>query len=165
MSVRFKGQLSGLRVNGTFTKRLDRDLQRLIRQAARAWLREIITRIPIWSGETLGSIKFAQGTDGNLARFLNVSIPINAPYPRPNKNEQTGGTQGQYNFSYARNVYSFFFRSDVVQFILNEFTVANSPTSPWDSLIYAQIAFENYIAENLDRFKPKLDGLTERYDL
>lgn len=163
MPVRTQFRSTNLSYNGRFTQQLDEGIKKLMRAAAREWLREIILHVRVWSGESLGSIKFADGPNGNLGRFLNVSIPMidpirgNSPYEIKGKGPTTG--HGEYNFSSARHVYTFFFRSDVVQYTVNEFFKNVSSTSPWQSLNQAQIAFESFIANNIDRYKPKLETI------
>lgn len=162
--VKFTGSISQLKVNGEFTKRLDRDLGRLHRQALRAWIRALFVEIPQWSGETAGSVKFAAGTNGNLGRFLNVAMPISAPHPRPYKNELTGGAQANYVYTENKETgfYGFEFNDDVIQFFLNEFfyspVVVGRPR-PWGITGPAERAYEEYIINNFNRFRPKLDTL------
>ena len=160
MSVTFSGGISEFKVSNSFTKRLDRDLDRLIRQAIRAWIRTLFFNVEQWSGETRGSIKFAEGSNGNLGRFLNVQLPINAPFPRPNKNQFTGGPKGHYQFTSTKGlVYSFEYRSDVIQYFLNEFFANVSPSSPWHSVEKAGETFNRYIKENFERFSQSLSEM------
>lgn len=161
-SVKTKFQSHKYKIQGNYTKTLDKGLKALVRLAARAWLKEVITHIPIWSGETMGSLKFAPGTNGNLARFLNLAIPINPPHPRRDKTPETGGEQAKYSFTAAKARYSFFYRSDVPAFFYNEANISVSPRSPWQALEAGRISFESYIAKNIDKFKPKLKSLIVR---
>lgn len=163
-TVKFTGSISQFNVNGQFTKRLDRDLGRLHRQALRAWLRQLFAGVPQWSGETAGSIKFAEGPNGNLGRFLNVALPISAPHPRPYKNELTGAAQGSYSYveNLSQGLYSFAYNSDVIQFFLNEFfysPVFRGKPRPWEITQEAERAYEEYIIANFERFRPKLETL------
>jgi hypothetical protein len=125
--MRMSGYLMGLKfAKDPYKKKLDEAIQRLIRECAREWLRAMIVRIPVWTGHTKGSIKFASGTNGNLGRYLNVSIPI-SPHPgaarqiRQGKTAASGGRKGRYSFTVQNHVYRFYFRSDVIYFLQNDF--------------------------------------------
>lgn len=152
---RFRGSLVGLHfAKEPFSKTMDAAIQRLIKGAAREWLRAMIVQVPVWSGETRGPIKFARGPNGNLARFLNVSIPIVPRQRRENKNEQTGARKGRWNMTAANHVYRFYFRSDVIQYMHNEFFARSDPgaggqqvIAPWHSLEVGRDAFEHFVQE------------------
>jgi hypothetical protein len=159
---RITGKIFKIVPDGNYNKRLDDSFNILIRGAARAWLRAIITKIPIWTGFALGSVKFARGKNGFLAQYLNVAIPISTPqkYPkfyyhpsrvnRIRKIPENASKFGQYNFSAQRKIFQFFFRSDVVHFIINDF-YGSRVTGPWHSMEFAQLAFEEYIKRNFAR--------------
>lgn len=146
---RFYGAFQGFGFSkDPYNKRVDLDIQRIVRNAAREWLRAMIVFVPVWTGQVRGSIKFARGTNGNLARFLNVSIPINPIKARPNKNQLTGGPKGHYAFTIQRHVYRFRFRSDIIYYIHNEFFARTDPgaagqqvVAPWHSLEAGEVAY------------------------
>lgn len=167
------GQFYKLKLpKGDVNKSFDEAAQRLIRQAARAWIREVILHVPVWSGMALGSIKFAKGTNGFLARYLNVQVPISPKSTRKmwyyhvvdgervgkriRKTPMNGGRFARYTFTGARKQYRFFFRSDVIHYIINEFYRDVSPESPWNSMEKAGDAFKIYIANNYKRLLPKV---------
>jgi hypothetical protein len=148
-----------------FKKKMDESIKRLIREAAREWLRAMIVRIPVWTGQTLGSVKFARGTNGNLSRYLNVAIPI-VPHPsarvRSNKNPSTG--RGTYSFTSGQHIYRFYFRSDVIYFLYNDFFVRTDRgaggqqiEAPWLSMEAGAAAFR----EALIRGKPRLPRIVD----
>lgn len=152
--------LHGLAVSGKFGKTLDEQLQVLVRNAARAWLRALIIRVAVYTGFALGSVKFARGRGGELASFLNVSVPINPKHDRPKwyyppgggrvpKTPDQGGRFAQFSFPVSQHRYRFRFRDDVVHFKLNEFFSSVSPTSPWHAVKAAREAFKEHIRENV----------------
>lgn len=113
-----------------------------MRQAAAAWLRAVIVRVPIWTGFARGSLKFADGPRGNLSRFLNVAVPTgpSKPYPkwyyhpgrqRIRKIPENAGRFAHYTFSTTRRVYTFTYTTTVIHFILEEFFGVVS--GPWEA--------------------------------
>jgi hypothetical protein len=151
-----------------YKKKLDLAIRALIREAAREWLRAMIIRIPTWTGHTKGSIKFARGANGNLSRYLNVSIPI-VPHPRAagqisrGKNAASGGRLGRYSFTVQNHVYKFYFRSDVVYFLHNDFFARTDRgaggqqiEAPWGSAEAGAEAFHQTLGRGKKNF-PRLE--------
>jgi hypothetical protein len=164
---RFSGQLQGLKLaKGKFTKVLDRQLQVLVRLAAREWLRAVIIKVPVYTGFALGSVKNAEGEKGNLARFLNVAVPI-VPvnkrlhfYYHPGrkrivKNEDTGAYFSKYAFVNFNKVYRFRFQSDIIYYMINDF-FGSDFTGPWNSMDAGKTAFFEYLDANKVRMLPKV---------
>lgn len=160
-AVKFKFEFSKITFDtGGFTKAFDEKAARLVRMAARAWLRALILQIPVWTGFALGSVKFAKGSGGNLGKYLNVAIPISPRSRRPRfyyhrggrrtpKTPERAGTYSEYNFPSGQWRYRFSFRSDVIHFILNEFYASVSPSSPWLSMNAGRRAFLDYMKEHV----------------
>lgn len=157
---RFYGKFVKIVPNNKWSDLLEKRLNVLIRGAARAWLREIILHVPIWTGMARGSIKFARGQGGFLSAYLNVAVPISGvrPFPRfyyhPGRKTRipkvpiSGAKFAKYSFAVTNKVFRFTFRSDVVHFILNEFYGSDSTGAPWHALEKAQAAFQQYIKDN-----------------
>lgn len=160
---RIYGKFSKIKMDGQWTQRVNDGLQIMMRQAARAWLRAIILYVPVWTGFAKGSIKFASGPQGFLGAALNVAIPINPSHTRPKwyyhpgrktrvrKIPQNGGRFSRYNFSVARKVYYFSFRSDVAHFIINDFYGSHATGAAWGASEKGKRAFEEYIVLNFNR--------------
>ncbi len=156
---RFYGRLVHFRLNqAKYNKTLDQAATRLVRQAARAWLRAMILQVPVWSGMARGSIKFASGPGGVLSRYLNVEVPINPIKATRKKNQLTGAPYGRYNFITSRHTYRFKFRSDVPHFILNEFFARTDAgaggqqiIAPWNSLEAGAAAFRATIRAGIPK--------------
>lgn len=163
---RYYGRFFGIRVRGSYTKKLDSALQALNRNAARAWVKAVILRVPVWTGMALGSVKFAQGSNGVLSRYLNVSIPINPREHRKGKSPERGGTWAFYRFTASRHIYRFTFRSDLVYYIHNEFFARTDPgasgqqiIAPWHSLEAGEAAYRQAIRSGISKLPKVRDNL------
>ncbi len=149
-----------------YKKTLDEAIRRLIRQAAREWLRAMIVRIPVWTGQALGSVKFARGTNGNLSRYLNVAIPI---VPRENRRGKGPTTMpGRYSFTVQNHVYKFYFRSDVVYFLWNDFFIRTDRgasgqqiQAPWLSMEAGAAAFRATIEDGKKKLPRIQDAMSK----
>lgn len=156
------GRLQAIKLPNGITKTYDEKFKVILRNGARAYIKELIVRVPVWTGMSRGSIKFARGPGGFLGAYLNVAIPI-IPHPEArvtsSKNATVGGRFGSYDFRSSNHVYRFRFRSDVLQFILNEFYY--SPTRPefldrpWHAQEFAAVAFRRSLDEQLAKL-PRL---------
>lgn len=151
-------RFQGIKLRTDWTKKLDERFQITLRKGARAYLKALITRVPVWTGMARGSIKFARGPNGFLAAYLNVAIPI-VPHPKAEfqvgKNQHAGGPYGSYNFTSGRHVYQFKFRSDVVHYIMNEFfarppKVKQQIKAPWHSQEAGVAAFKRTVQMEMD---------------
>lgn len=158
----FSCNIKGLKLNkGKFVKTFDEDMKVQIRQAARAWLRDIIEHIPVYSGMSIASLL-------PLGGYLHVAIPINVnPSSLTHRygNEPHGIAAGQLAGGYAflddNFKYTFQFSTDVPQFIINDISTGlGSPPllnpTPWNATEQAGFAFQNYLNENLKERVPKV---------
>lgn len=139
-----------MKVDNTFTKRLQRDCERLVRDGAREFVRATILQVPQWSGHAAGSIKFAQGINGQLAAFLRVAVPITPSHPNPKKTPESGGQFGSYSFGSSRNIFSFKIQTDLIYYVIQDFiNIGISPNAPWRSFEAGLDAFQTRITERL----------------
>jgi hypothetical protein len=166
--MKAKLSLKSLKVSGRFTKTLEDVLETQIRQAARAWLREVITHVPVYTGMARGSLI-------PLGQFLRVAIPINR---NPSADEHgyswrsqaQGISLGHFSFTRTKTTIQFHFSTSVPHFIINElFDVSDTihliePT-PWHSFEFGKDAFFNYLNSNLPQKLPKLSKYIEASDL
>ncbi len=68
--IELKGFFTKLTLDpGRYTKTLDKSMNVQLRQAARAWLRAVILKVPVWTGMSRGSLR-------PLGAFLRVAVPI-----------------------------------------------------------------------------------------
>lgn len=165
----FKTKLLGFKLNGAaWSKQFQRDMERLTRQATREWIRAVIMQIPVWTGMALGSVKFARGSNGSLAQFLHVAVPINPvsstgkTFMSPTsgkpvhldktKTPEAGGQMADYRFIFTKKTFAFQFKSTVPHFMHNEFFERTDPgaagqriEAPWNSLEKGRAAYLNYL--------------------
>lgn len=158
----FKCNIKGLKLNkGKFVKSFDAAMKVQTRQAARAWLREIIEHVPVYSGMSIASLL-------PLGGYLHVAIPIT---PHPNfynhryagefNGIAAGQAEGGYAFIDNNFKYTFTFSTEVKQFIINDINVGLgmppllNPT-PWRATELAGVAFKEYLDNNLKNRVPKI---------
>ena len=164
MAIGFKAQIRGFKFDfGGFQKSTDTAAKAAVLSAARAWLRAAIVRVPVWTGQALGSVKYAKGRSGVsaglfLGEYLKVQIPIRAYHWKPNKNPQTGGKQGRFTFSQSKHQYRFTFQSDVIYYIIQDFfNIGVSKTAPWNSMAAGAQAFNASIGEEMLSRLPRIN--------
>jgi hypothetical protein len=161
--------LKGLKFNKeAYSKALDEVLDIQIRQAARAWLRAVYPLVPVWTGESRGSLI-------PLGQYLRIAIPIvrNPSADRHGyswRNEAHGIPKGHFNFEHLKTLVRFSFSTDVKQYIINEESNPNPPihlihSAPWKSFEAGREAFFAYLRENLSKKLPQLKKYVEFYDL
>lgn len=161
---RFTSHLSSITISPKWGPQIESRLVLANKNAARAWLEAVILRIPVWSGEAMGSLKFAEGFGGFLGQYLDVQIPIDPISSRPNKNQITGGEKGRYSFTDSRHIFQFYYRSDVLHWIYHEILarpagIQQQITAPWHALQYGAVAYVISMRESL-RLLPKVkEGL------
>lgn len=144
-----------------YTQALQKEIDTQIRQAARAWLRAVITQVPVYSGQARASLL-------PLGRYLRVAIPISPTIEARKQRRYQGAislgeSQGQdaYSFNHEGYVSSFSFSINVPHYLINEFNVGLGqpplihPT-PWKSLDAGEIAFREYLTQNLQKRIPKI---------
>lgn len=141
------------------TKTLDRVMGQIIREAAREWLRAILTSVngsfPVLTGAAKSTLK-------PLGRFLRVAVPVT---PQPDKNGRWRGDRrslGEASSSFEiidRNFeYSFTWSTDLLHYYLNEFfDIATVSSSPWHSLEAGERAFLDYVDKALATRVPDIE--------
>lgn len=166
MSFGFSAKLNKFVIDkGKFTKTLDDKATALLKGAAREWLRAVYVKVPVWTGEARGSLKFARGRSGPgagqfLATFLNVAISIEPQEIREGKDAESGGRKARWTLGGHNGKYSFTFNEDVLHYIILDnhalgFGNPNFPR-PWESFKAGEEAFNNHILLHKDRLAPKV---------
>lgn len=153
---------------GEWTKALVEALEVQNRQAARAWLRTVITKVPVWTGEARGSLR-------PLGQFLRVAVPISPSSSkwaqkaiREGHTAEAGAAQGQFEFKVeAGRRLLFVFSSDVVHYLINEYYDVSDKIHlinevPWYSIKAGNAAYKQYLATNLKDKIPKLKSYITR---
>lgn len=164
MGIGFKARIRGFKFDkGGFIGATERAAKSAVYSAAKEWLRAVIVRVPIWSGQALGSVKYAVGRSGNssglfLGEYLKQQIPIQAYHWKANKNPQTGGVQGRYTFSQSRHQYRFTFQTDVIYYVIQDFfNIKVSPRAPWGSMDAGAAAFNAAIGAEMASRLPRVN--------
>ncbi len=165
--MRFTGRFTYMDFDiKTYKKTLDEALETQMRQAARAWLRAILSaRLPVvrrgpgdvgippvWTGTARGSLQ-------PLGRFLRVAIPIKPKIKLPGRGPQVGENRSSFKFDKKFDRYYFRFSTQVIHFTLNEFYQSNlqlTHKTPWGGLKIGQAAFQKYCDEELPKKIPKV---------
>jgi hypothetical protein len=144
-----------------FTKAITEAMETQNRQAARAWLRAVLTKVPQWTGEARGSLR-------PLGQFLRVAVPIQISDSKWAKRAieqghtaEAGEAQGHFAFKTESNRFTFEFNTDVIHYLINEFYNYNPPIHliqavPWFSFRAGKAAYKQYLSENLKNKIPKL---------
>ncbi len=151
-----------------FTKTLIEKLETQNRQAARAWLRAVILKVPVWTGMAAGSLK-------PLGAFLRVAIPISPSSSsqaqsamRRGQTEAAGEALGKFEFKNEDGQrFVFVFSTGVIHYLQNEYYAAPPgfhliEETPWYSLRAGSIAYKQYMKENLKNKIPKLKSFIVR---
>lgn len=143
-----------------FHKTLRNNLQIRIRQAARAFVKAAIVKIPVDTGE-------ARGTFLPLGRFLNVAVPIGGE-PRRGKSAQTGSSPNkQLLFTFGSEELGEYFEIDwqLFHFWFNDFFTHHYPKgqlpTPWGSIEAGKQAFMEYMKTEAPRLMPRLNEFIE----
>lgn len=167
--MRAKLQLKGLKLNKEkYLKTLNDQLDVAVRQAARAWLKAVLTRVPSYTGMARGSLL-------PLGQFLHVAVPTslspNAKAHGHKSRVAEGQSLGHFKFEHLKTVVNFIFETEVLHFILNDKFDMNPPIHlthlprPWDSMTVGKEAFFAFLKEDLPNRIPKLGSYVESFDL
>lgn len=155
--MRFRGRLSLPKLDAErFTKAYQEAAETQVRQAARAWLRAVIPKVPVWAGTSRGTLQ-------PLGRFLRVAVPIAVKVTLPGKGPSIGAAKSEFKF--IRDGKRFYFRwgMDVEHFIQNEYYGAppniqkrlKNPT-PWNAIKSGEDAFKEYMETLAKQRLPRL---------
>lgn len=144
-----------------FNQTLRTKLTVQVRQAAREFVRAAIVKVPIDTGEAIGTFL-------PIGRFLNVSIPILNNHPTEKKNPETGSSEEKrLLFTFSSNQYGVYFEIDwqLFHFWFNEFFHHNYPNAqietPWHSMEAGRDAFLEYMRTVAVERLPKLKDFIE----
>lgn len=134
----------------SYKKALHDTLEKEIRMAARAWLRAVIPRVPVYTGTARGSLQ-------PLGRFLRVAVPISPVAKRKNMGPSVGSREQDFKFTSENGKYLFIFSSEVAHYKINEFYSVplklRNPT-PWLSFEAGRQAFDQYLTTELPKKLP-----------
>jgi len=130
---------------GRYTKTLDQTMDVQMRQAARAWLRAVILKVPVWTGMSRGSFK-------PLGAFLRVAIPISPVATRSGMGPDAGASLSSFSFGKEGTKYIFEFEDNVPHYAINEFYNVRPPINlitpgPYGSFKAGQDAWDQYVTQ------------------
>lgn len=176
---RFTGSLHGFKFDlGGFTKKYEAAAEKLVRDAAKEWLRAVLISVPIWTGFAQGSIVFAKGPGGwDLARYLGMvgetRVPHDHDTPKWHWNQdgskvrkipENGGRFGRFNFPIGQHRFRFRYTNSLLYFHIESFYGNISPTSPWFAMQHGRDAFAKFVNQNKARL-PKASRFLQKYDI
>lgn len=140
-----------------YTKTLDKTMEVQLRQAARAWLRAVIVKVPVWTGMSRGSLI-------PLGAFLRVKIPITPVASKPGMGPLAGSLRSSFNFTKRGTSYSFEFDESVAHYTINEFfdvshTIKLITPGPYNSFRFGAAAFQAYVTNELPKRLPRVEDV------
>jgi hypothetical protein len=166
--MRFTGRFTYMDYDPkTYKKSFDEAMQTQMRQAARAWLRAMLSAElpvvrrgtgsstgipPVWTGT-------ARGTLIPLGRFLKIAIPISPRVRRPGWGPSVGAAQGKFQFGTLHDRHYFRFSTQLAYYTLNEFNQSDlhlTHKTPWNGFEIGQAAFQDYCNTEMVRKLPKI---------
>jgi len=156
--IELKGFFTKLTLDpGRYTKTLDKSMNVQLRQAARAWLRAVILKVPVWTGMSRGSLR-------PLGAFLRVAVPISPVASRKNYGIQAGANASAFKFSKEGTKYIFEFDEGVLHYTINEFYNVKPPINlitpgPYGSFKAGELAFQTYVTDVLPGRLPRLEDI------
>lgn len=157
----FKGTIKKVALEKSkFTKTLDEACATQVRQAARAFLRAALTKIPLYTGMSQASLV-------PLARFLNVSLHPKITELAASHGHKDRTAEGErlgksaFKFKNTKQLHTFEFNIPDFYFRVNEFEKAPASfkltnETPWRSFDEGLAAFNSYLNANLRERAPKL---------
>lgn len=158
--LQFQEQFDNLQVPvERITKTLDRILGQVIREAARQWLRKMITHVPVETGMAMGALQ-------PLGRFLRVAVPIRSrrkPYfsklEGASSDPVSGAARSTFvikdKFSSLQGmVYSFEWSTEVLHYYLRQFYQGRA-LSGEEAILEAEQAFTNHVVSTIQRRVPQ----------
>ena len=120
--MKFTGHLTGAKLDlQAYKSELDKYLEKVLRQAANAWLRGVTGRVPVWSGMAKASLL-------ELSEMVNGNVVIT---PRVKSRIPLGRSLG----TAVRDDFTITITTKVPHYTLQEHTnVGVSRSAPWQSL-------------------------------
>jgi hypothetical protein len=155
--LRIKARFAKLSLaTNKYTATLDRNIQVQLRQGARAWLKAVILKVPIWTGTSMGSLQ-------PLGAYLRVAVPNNYKVVRSGYGPSVGKASQEFKFERNGNVWSFSFTEEVPHYLVNEYYNVNASghfhlitPGPYHSFAAGENAFIGYINKYLIQKVPNL---------
>lgn len=131
------------------------------RQAAKRWLRAVLTKVPVFTGEARGSLR-------PLGEFIKQQVPIHPVAIRKGHNAAYGAEQSHFEFKGGTYFQEFIFTVSVVHYLINEFYDVNPPIHlthlprPWFSFATGKAAYSEYIKQYIKKNIPEIGSFMKR---
>jgi hypothetical protein len=151
-----------MRIVGTFAllsfdlgkarKALDDELNDIMLQATRAWVRTVVSIVPTWSGASQSSIE-------PIARLVGVPVFSSPVSGAPDRRDTS---KGQADFDISGPKKFFRWNTSVFHFIYNENNNANlvgfhlRNPGPYHSQRKARTAFQSVVRQRLSRLRSRI---------
>ncbi len=146
---------------GQYSEALGKALDYGNKQAARRWLRAVLTRVPVFTGEARGSLR-------PLGEFIKVKVPINPVAERKGHNAAYGAEQSHFEFKGGTYEQEFIFTVSVWHYLINEFYNVNPPIHlthlprPWFSFAQGKLAYQAYLKKYIKEKIPEIGKYMRR---
>lgn len=156
--IQLGGFMTQLTINPQrYTKTLDKVMDTQLRQGARAWLRAVLVKVPVWTGMSRGSLR-------PLGAFLRVAVPITPKVTRSGMGPDEGAKRSSFKFGKEGTEYFFSFDEQVAHYTINEFFNVSPPLNlitpgPYGSFEAGAEAFQDYIETELPKRLPRFEEI------
>jgi hypothetical protein len=137
-----------------YMRDLDIALAALMREAARAWIRGILTKVPVWSGQSRGSLR-------PIGRFVNEQVPISVSRTAPGDRTSKGERQQSFSFTGRNGHHTMSFTTEVPHYLLNEYYQSSLPLlnpTPWHSFTVGKAMWASHIYQNVPLVLPNISN-------
>jgi hypothetical protein len=136
-----------------FIRDMEDALKIILEESAREWLRAVVHKVPIWSGEAVASLL-------PLAGYLDEEIEIHPVLDAPEGGIERGIKQSRYKFEFTGGKMSFIFDELVPHYLINDFNrgLGQPPLihpTPWRSLEAGREAFNRHFKQTIKDAFPK----------
>ncbi len=112
--MKFTGFLVKLTVDDRAEKVLQAAMRRMVFEAWGAWLDKFLEVVPVWSGESVGSVI-------KLASLIKKNVSISPAATAPGNFSRRGEAQGDAQLEESRGSVHIIFKTSVKHLIVNEF--------------------------------------------
>lgn len=162
---RFVGRFHNIKIDRRrWTKAMNKEMEQLFREAMREFLIAVITKVPVYTGMSRGTLR-------PLGEFANnYTIPIE-PNPRapkyPGRDADAGEALSNFEWKFEGRHNYVRFDPGLFYYALNDFynmkiAMPNIGPTPWESFQVGREAFKEYIREHLKSRMPSVQHYITR---
>lgn len=130
---------------------VDKNAKDLMHEAARAWVKAAIAKVPVYTGIAVSSLK-------PIGAFANQAIPSGG---HTRKTPFRGSKEGHFQFTDKNFIYEFEVSTDVFYYLINEFYDVSQyihlqHPGPWGSFAAGDAAAAKVIEDGRGRIFPDI---------